>query len=220
VANWQTEPSKVSKQWLAYRQVDTESAALFHAAGEPVPSQPDGRWHRQGEGYAQYLALEAPGAWAELIRYERIRSHARGQEYVRRLWLAFVDETDIADLSTFEDYVECGLDPRLAVGEHEDSQKLADALRSAGFRGLLSPSAALPGATNLTLFEERYEKVLLTNPENWQNPQCGLRIPCSLVAEAPPPIELITSVCFRGMEHDGYRQFLREHTLPAPSSPP
>jgi hypothetical protein len=220
VVSWRTEPGKIAGQWLAYRQVDTESAPLFHAAGEEVPSQPDGRWHRQGEGYAQYLALEAPGAWAELIRYERIRSHARGQQYVRRLWLAFVDETDIADLSTFERYVECGLDPRLAVGDHDGAQQLADALRAAGFRGLLSPNAALAGTTNLTLFGERYEKVLLTNPENWQNPQPRLRIPCSLVAEAPPPVELITQVCFRGMEHDGYRDFLREHGLPRPSGTP
>jgi hypothetical protein len=220
VVSWRTRPATVSGPWLAYRQVATDTAPLYHSAGEPIPSQPDGRWHRQGEGYAQYLALEASGAWAELIRYERIRSQARGQEYVRKLWLAYVEETDIADLSTFDRYVASGLDPRLAVGGHKGAQQLADLLCAEGFRGLLSPNAALVGATNLTLFGERYERVLLTNPEKWQNPQPGLRIPCSLVAEAPPPADLITQVCFRGMEHDGYRDFLRAQGLPSPTGTP
>lgn len=218
--SWRTRPASVSGRWLAYRQVATDTAPLFHAAGEPYPSQPSGRWHREGEGYAQYLALEAAGAWAELIRFERIRAHARSRQYERNLWLVFIDESNIADLRSFDLYTHCGLDPRIAVGEHAEAQVLAEELRIAGFRGLLSPSAALPGATNLTLFGERYEKILLTSPENWVNPEPEVRLPCNLVALAAPPPHLITQTCFRGMDHESYRDYLRHSGLPTPSGPP
>lgn len=209
MASWRAEPARLSGEWSCYRQVDPEWAPLYHAAGEPVPSQADGRWHRQGEGYVQYLALEPLGAWAELVRYEGIRGNARAEQYRRRLWLVFVREHDIADLSTFSRYDACGLDPRVAVGPHEHSQPLADELRAAGFRGVLSPSAALVGATNLALFGERYEKVLLGGLATWPNPQPDLRVPCSLVVEGNPPAQLITETVFEGMEHDGYRAWLR-----------
>ncbi len=220
MASWQTRPASASGRWSAYRQVATDTAPLFHAAGEPHPSQPDGRWHRSGEGYAQYLALEAAGAWAELIRYERIRAHVRAREYERNLWLVHVEESDIADLRSFAHYTDCGLDPRTAVAEHVHAQALAEELRADGFRGLLSPSAALSGATNLTLFGERYEKVLLASPEGWANPQPGVRLACNLLATASPPSELITQTCFVGFEHDAYREYLRETGLAAPGGTP
>lgn len=218
--SWRVEPKRAEGAWLAYRQTAPDTAPLFHAAGEPFPSQRSGRWHRQGDGYAQYMALELAGSWCELIRYERIRYSARAAEYIRRLWLIHVEETDIADLSTFAAYAACGLDPRLAVAEHEPCHGLADELRAAGYRGLLSPNAALPGATNLTLFGERYEKVLRTQPELWRNPQPGVRMPCLLVAEAGPPADLVTETCFVGMQHDAYRDYLRANGLSEPASPP
>lgn len=220
VPSWRDEPRRLSGAWSAYRQTATDTAPLYHAAGEPTPSQRAGRWHRQGEGYAQYLALEAPGAWCELIRFENIRANARAVEYSRKLWQIYVEEAEIADLSTFDHYEKCGLNPRLAVAAHEPCQELADELREAGYRGLLSPSAALPGATNLTLFGTRYEKELRTRPEIWENPMPGVRLPCQLVAEAPPPAELVLATCFPGMVHDGYREYLRAVGRQAPSSPP
>lgn len=218
--SWRVEPRRADGTWRAYRQAAPDTAPLFHAAGEPFPSQRSGRWHRQGEGYAQYMALEAAGAWCELIRYERIRSSARAAQYTRRLWLLYVQETDIADLSTFADWRACGLDPRLAVAEHEPCQELADELRAAGYRGVLSPSAVLPEAINLTLFGQRYEKVLRTRPDVWHNPLPGTRLPCNLVAEAGPSSDLVTETCFVGMQHDGYRAYLRANRLRAPTSPP
>jgi hypothetical protein len=220
VPSWRVEPRRLTGPWFAYRQTAPDTAPLFHAAGEPTPRQRNGRWHHEGDGYAQYLALEATGAWCEQIRYEEIRARARAAEYVRKLWLVYVDEREIADLSTFVAYEECGLDPRLAVGEHEPCQLLAGELQAAGYRGLLSPCAALAGATNLTLFGERYEKVLRTRPEGWANPRPELRLACQLVAEAGPPAELVTETCFKGMEHDGYREHLRGMGLPEPSAPP
>lgn len=220
MASWRVEPERARGEWRCFRQVAPDWPPLYHAAGEPLPTQGSGRWHRQGQGYAQYLALEPMGAWAELVRFERIRGAARAAQYRRRLWLVFAREHDVADLSTFDRYEACGLDPRLAVGPHEPARELADELRAAGYRGLLSPSAALAGATNLTLFGPRYEKVLLGGLEAWRNPSPGLRLPCSLAAEGTPPEELIVETTYAGMEHAGYREWLLERGREAPPDAP
>jgi RES domain len=220
VASWRVEPDRLSGTWFAYRQVAPDTAPLFHSAGERAPSQRSGRWHREGEGYAQYLAVEPAGAWAELVRYEEIRAHARASQYLRRLWLVYVEESGIADLMSFQAYEDCGLDPQLAVAGHQDSQRLADELRDHGYRGLFSPSAALPGATNLTLFGQRYEKILQTAPHRWTNPNPEVRLACHLAAEASPLEDLVTQTCFPGMVHDAYRDHLRKVGKPEPSDPP
>jgi hypothetical protein len=220
VASWQAEPKRVARAWHCFRHTSPDWPPLYHAAGEPIPSQSSGRWHRQGEGYAQYLSLEPLGAWAELVRYENIRDATRAETYRRRLWLCFVAEHDIANLSTFDAYRDCGLDPRVAVAEHSESQALADELRDAGYRGLLSPSAALTGATNLTLFGERYEKVMLAGLDTWRNPQPGVRIPCSIASEGPPPSWLSDLTTFDGEPHIGYRVWLRANGLPEPQEAP
>ena len=220
VANWRVDPARLSGEWSCYRQVDPQWAPLYHGAGEPVPSQSSGRWHRQGEGYAQYMAVEPLGAWAELVRYEHIRGHTRAEQYRRKLWLLFVREHDIADLSTFDHYDAAGLGPRVAVGAHTNSQDLADELRAAGYRGVLSPSAALVGATNLTLFGERFERPRLGGLATWSNPKPGVFVPCSLAADGNPPEQLILDTVFENMEHDGYRDWLRAHGKPLPSGTP
>jgi len=220
VASWRTEPARISVERYCFRQVSPEWTPLYHAARELHPSQVSGRWHRMGEGYAQYMALEPMGAWAELVRYEGIRGNTRAVEYLRRLWLVLVRERDVADLGIFDRYEACGLDPRLAVGAHEDSCKLADDLRAAGFRGVLSPSAALVGATNLTLFGPRVEKKLLLGLDTWDNPEPELRLPCSLVVEGNPPEELTTETSFQDMPHEGYRVWLRAKGRPLPPGTP
>jgi len=220
VTTWTREPARVAGEWRCFRQVAPDWPPLYHAAGEPSPSQRSARWHRLGEGYAQYLALEPMGAWAELVRFEGIRGGTRAAQYRRRLWLVFVREREIADLSTFSRWADCGLDPRDAVGDHAACQAIADDLRAAGYRGVLSPSAALAGATNLTLFGPRYEKVLLGGLEEWDNPNPELRLPCSLAAEGTPPEQLIVETTFVDVPHDGYRAWLRSQGLRAPRGAP
>ena len=86
-----------------------------------------------------------------------------------------------------DNYEACGLSPRIAVGDHQEGQALADDLRAAGFRGLLSLSAALPGAVNLSLFGERYEKLLLhMDPWKWPNPDRNIWLPCQPAVRAGP----------------------------------
>lgn len=219
MASWQADPARLSREWHCYRQVDPQWAPLYHGAGELVPSQSSGRWHRQGEDYAQYMALEPLGAWAELVRYEHIRGNTRAEQYRRNLWLILVREHDIADLSTFDHYAACGLDPRIAVGDHGPSQELAAALRAAGYRGIVSPSAALMGATNLVLFGERFEKELFGGLAYWQNPKPEVFLPCSPAAAGYPPAQLIAQTVFENAEHAGYRNWLYRQDKPPSGTP-
>jgi RES domain-containing protein len=211
----------VSDEWTCFRQVSPGWPPLCHNAGVPSPDQESGRWHRKGQDYAQYLALAPLGAWAECTRYYSLRSSKQAREMRRNLWLVFVHETEIADLSTFDRYDACGLDPVTAVGDHATSQALADDLRAADFRGVLSPSAALPGVVNLTLFGERYEKVLLTDLAVWSNPDVDAWLPCQrVVAEAPLPVELCTETVFKTKKHEGYRTWMAAKGRAVGSAPP
>jgi len=209
VGSWRAKPKAVSGEWTCFRQVSPEWPPLYHNAGVPAPDQESGRWHRKGEGYAQYFALAPLGAWAECARYYSLRSPEQARAMKRNMWLVFVRETRIADLSTFDRYEACGLNPVIGVGEHAASQALAEELRAADFRGVLSPSAALPGVINLTLFGQRYEKVLLTDLASWSNPDADAWLPCQrVVEEAPVPVELCTETVFKTKKHETYREWM------------
>lgn len=206
--SWRSEPRAIAGEWSCFRQVATQTPPLYHDAGAPARTQESGRWHRRGEDCAQYLSLSALGAWAECARYFDLRSPAQAREMRRDLWLVFVRETQIADLATFEDYEACGLDPEIAVGDHDRCQTLADELRAAGFRGLLSPCAALAGAVNLTLFGERYEAIVDGDPGAWHNPHPDVWLPVQLVAAgAPVPDVICRDVVLGSDEHPGYRDW-------------
>lgn len=221
VASWQTEPQRAGDDWWCYRQVASGWAPLWHSAGAPTPDQESARWNRKGVGYAQYFALEPLGAWAELIRYQSIRSEDRAAEQRRDLWSVFVREREIAQLATFDDWEACGLDPAIAVGDHAPCQALASELLDAGYRGVLAPSAALPGVVNLTLFGERYEERMLASLDSWANPDPDVFLPCVLITgPAPPPPGLTTATCFRRSPHQGYRRWLAEKGLTASAGYP
>lgn len=157
--SWTSRPAAISGRWIAYRYVESGIPPLWHGVGSDTVRQPSGRWNREGESFAQYLALSSDGAWAELVRYEALRTEDRRLREHRALWQVLVVADQIADLSTFDAWAACGLDPALAVGDHEPCQEIGSELRRAGYRGVLSPSAALDvaGAVNLTLLGGRIE---------------------------------------------------------------
>jgi hypothetical protein len=209
------EPERASGRWLAYREVDPRWPPLYRAAGERFPSQESGRWHRQGHGYAQYMSLDPTASWAEFVRREEIRDEARRHAAHRNLWRVTVEESDIADLSTFDRFDECGLDPELAVGEWDASQRLADELLEAGYRGLLTPCAALAGAVNLTVFGERYEIEISAGEVAPGNPDPSLWYPVVLVASsARPPRRALEQTCYQGELHPGLARWRRERQTP------
>jgi len=206
VPSWTSRPTAVAGRWVAYRHVAGGVPPLWNGAGSTTLRQESGRWHREGESFVQYLALSSDGAWAERVRYESLRTEADRLADHRSLWQLRVSADQIADLSTFDAWEACGLDPRIAVGDHVRSQALASELRSAGYRGVLSPSAALDvaGSVNLTLFGARIEHHIEGRPlpdEPVGGPN-GLWLPAILLTDrgAPTPFAM-DRTCYRMGEH-------------------
>ncbi len=204
--SWTSSPEAVAGRWVAYRHVESGVPPLWHGAGDMTLRQESGRWHREGEALVQYLALSSDGAWAERVRHESLRTEDDRLADHRSLWQFRVSATRIADLSTFDKWDACGLDPQIAVGDHGDSQALASELRAAGYRGVLSPSAALDaaGAVNLTLFGARVEHHVVGRPlpdEPVGGPDAPW-LPAILLTDrgAPTPFAM-RRVCYRTAEH-------------------
>lgn len=114
------------------------------------------RWSRARQEPTQYMSLSPEGSWAELIRSERLHTVDELSLVSMPMWVLRVRETNLADYSTFEQAQAAGFPPQALVDEdYERCEAEADRLREGGFRGVLAPSAALPGAVNLTLFGRR-----------------------------------------------------------------
>ncbi|MBV9311740.1 MAG: RES family NAD+ phosphorylase [Solirubrobacterales bacterium] len=222
MAIWRRAPKRLDQVWRAYRHTSEAYLPLWYGGGALSLRQESGRWHEEGRDVAQYLALSSNGAWAERCRYAHIRDDARRLEERRQLWELQVIEHDVADLSSFERYLDCGLPPELAVGSHEQSWDLAYELRSAGYRGVLSPSAAYdqPGETNLTLFGERIEdQIYGAMPDPSENPRPEMYLVALLVTDAgAPPQYAMHHTCYQNEYHHtfdawcrtrGYRPTLR-----------
>jgi RES domain-containing protein len=206
VPSWTSEPAALAGRWVAYRHVADGVPPLWSSAGSTTLRQESGRWHREAEALVQYLALSSDGAWAERVRYESIRTEARRRRERRSLWQLRVSADRIADLSTFDKWEACGLDPAIAVGDHADSQALASELRRARYRGVLSPSAALDvaGAVNLTLFGARIEHHIEGQPlpdEPVGGPNAPW-LPAILLTDrgAPTPFAMVRT-CYRSGHH-------------------
>ena len=202
-------PERVPVAVSAFRQVAPGMPPLWHDAGlGGAPTQSDGRWHRRGVGFAQYFSLSPAGAWAELIRYFGLRSPEQVVEQRRSLWHAHVEVEDVADLSTFDRWVACGLDPMDAVSDdHAGCQRVAQGLVEQGYRGVLAPSAALPEAINITVFGGRYEQEAIADPRTLaRRDDRWLRV--AVAAEgAHPPQVLVTRTRYRGQPHGGYEDW-------------
>lgn len=67
---------------IGYRQADPRYPFLWSDA-----SQPEARWHADGDGPAHYFADTPDGAWAELLRHEEIHDPADVATIRRALWV-------------------------------------------------------------------------------------------------------------------------------------
>lgn len=159
------EPDATSVEGLFFRQVSPRHSPLWH---KPLPIEPQQqeaqRYNRQGIDYVQYFASSPRAAWAEHVRHEGIKDPVDLEAVRRAIYAAWITEVEIADLSGLEiaEGLEAGLSNAL-VGDDEASleraRALADDLRLSGYRGLLAPSAALPGSSTLALFGPRSEHI-------------------------------------------------------------
>jgi RES domain-containing protein len=191
---------QIEGDWRAFRQAGVGYPPLWlPPLKDHSKPQPSGRWHVEGESYAQYMAVDDEDAsWAELVRFEGVRTEEHRRHLEFRLWRLTVVEDGIAELDTFDRIAEAGVEPHAFVDDdHSYCQELARELCAANFRGVLAPSAAYPGATNLTLFGPRRECRLEERnrqPRHW--------VPCRLVADlAVPPVHVMERTRYFGEPH-------------------
>jgi hypothetical protein len=125
--------------------------------------------------------------------------------YTTTLWELQVNEGFVVDYSTFQKAEDAGFPPEALVeDDHERCQWEARRLLGLGAGGILSPSAALPGSINLTLFGPRVEV-------KW-DAQTGVAsaIPAQRLAEGHPPAGLVKRVRHFGDEHKGLLEHLAQ----------
>jgi hypothetical protein len=176
---------------IGYRQADY----LTPVRASQAQRRP-GRFHRGTEDEpTQYFCLHPLGPHAEALR----RFGARTREAARRLdlrtWALRVPGADLIDLE---------FDERWVADDWSACQELGDLLRESGARGLIAPSAALPGTKNVILF----------GPFSASPYDVELRpgeIPASITGEHGSALAtLVERVRYRGQAHPGRDFVFRE----------
>jgi RES domain-containing protein len=163
----------------------------------------DGRWNFAGTACVQYTCLDAVAPFAEQLRHENLRTEAEARTYRATIWQLQISEGVVVDYSTFQKAEEAGFPPEALVDDDfEYCQQEAARLMSLGAGGVLSPSAALPGSTNLTLFGPRV-------PIGWSaKVQIATAIPAQPLATGQPPDALTERVRYRGETHSALAEYL------------
>jgi hypothetical protein len=117
---------------IGYRHVDPRYPFLWESS-----EQPPARWHGAGEGPASYFADTPHGAWAEFLRHEEITDPEDLATIRRQMWAVQIDDASAVRVSLPEPVMTGGVDT------YRRCQVEARALRKAGVRRIVAPSAAL-----------------------------------------------------------------------------
>ncbi len=194
------DPKRVAHEDVAFRWSDYDVPLWTRSNSGAL------RWNRTRQDATQYTSLTPEGSWAELIRAERLLSADDLRLVSMPMWALRIHETNLADYSTFEKAHNAGFPTEALVSEdYERCQVEAERLRELGFRGVLAPSAALPGAVNLTLFGRR-----LAVP--WDYPKTNLMasfVPTKKLAIGRPLDELLPLVRQLGEQHAQLEEYRR-----------
>lgn len=168
------------------------------------PNSREGRWNVPGQESVQYMSLDADAPFAEMLRHEDLRTEEEASHYRTTLWQIRVQEGSVVDYATFEKAHAAGFPPEALVeDDHERCQAEARHLIACGARAVLTPSAALVGSVNLTLFGPRV-------PIPWTS-QATLAstLPVQRLPTGPPPAGLVARVRFFGEAHRDLIEYKR-----------
>jgi RES domain-containing protein len=162
------------------------------------PNRREGRWNIASQDCTQYMSLDPLAPMAEMLRHEDLRTDQDASHYRTTLWEIRVEEGSVIDYGTFEKAAAAGFSPdALVEDDHERCQAEAQWLRNHGARAILSPSAALPGSVNLTLFGPRVQIP-------WASPvTLASTMPVQRLPTGSPPPGLAARVRFVGQPHAG-----------------
>lgn len=191
-------PETVAFEQVAFRYSNYDTPFWVRPNSEP------GRWHVVGDQPTQYLSTTVEGAWAELIRAEGLTSEVEVSLIRMPMWVAEVHVQRIADYGSFEKAEAAGLAPDALIDDdYGRCQAEGRRLREAGFQGVLAPSAALPGAVNLTLLGARVAS-------SWGiRPLLASSVPATKIAVGAPPEGIVERVRQAKQKHSLYEDFLR-----------
>lgn len=113
----------------------------------------DGRWQRGSVVRGLYLADTEATAWAEWYRHTAELGVPPARRLPRETWRISVNVTDVADLSDTATLALHGItDLRPTRRQWPQTQPVGETYYRAGFRGLLTPSAAEVAGRVLTIF--------------------------------------------------------------------
>jgi len=151
------------------------------------------------------MSLDSEAPFAEMLRHENLRSERQAATFRTTLWQLRVSEGIVVDYSTFEKAERAGFPAAALIDDDfERCQLEAQRLASLGAGGVLSPSAALPGSINLTLFGPRV-------PIEWSaDVTVSSAIPAQALATGHPPVGLVDRVRFFDEEHSELVSHLME----------
>ena len=175
---------------IVYRAADFGTPLRVEA------SRRAGRFHRAFETPTQYACFHPLGPWAEVIRGQELDA-ADARELRMRTWALRVDVEGFVEIG-FPEARDFGIDPdALVADDYGACQELADRQRATGVRGMIVPSAALPGTRNLVLFGERVAAGYLDTPID-----ASLDVPSSMTADrGAAPMSLHPLIRRRGVGH-------------------
>jgi hypothetical protein len=183
-------------------EVDAYRATSYDVPFWAGPNRRSGRWNVADHGCTQYLCLDADAPWAELLRHNDLRTEADAAMLVTTLWQVRVADQPVADYGDFEKAEGAGFPPDALIDDdHARCRSEATRLAGLGFRGVLSPSAALPGSRSLTLFGPRVKVPWTTTVRT------ASTLPAQPLATGHPPPGLVRRVRFRGLPHAGYAAY-------------
>lgn len=172
------------------------------------PNRRSGRWNIAGDEPTQYMTLDAEAPFGEMLRHEGLQTEEAASHYFSTVWQLRIDSEAIVDYSSFALAEAAGFDPEALVSDdHERCQSEAQWLMAKGARGVISPSAALPGSLNLTLFGPR-----VAVP--W-DARAGLAssVPVQKLTTGHPPVGLTSLIRYFDQRHpllDAYLAEVRE----------
>ena len=189
-------PDQIRIHDVAFRYSDYDTPFWARANTQ------DGRWHRPRTFPTQYFGLTPDVCWADLIRHENLRTDPEVAMIRMPLWVVKLSEQRIADYRTFEKAEGAGFPPDALIDDDwARCQAEGETLRKLGYRGVVAPSAALPGDLALTLFGGR-------RAVDWDDdPVVASAIPAKIVTIGAPPPGLIQRVRFVGEEHNQYVEY-------------
>jgi RES domain-containing protein len=193
------QPRFIRLTCVAYRATSYDVALWVN------PNRRNGRWNFAGGEPTQYMALDAEAPFAEVLRHEDLRSEEAASHYSATVWQLQIESDLIVDYRTFELADAAGFDAEALIDDdHERCQAEAQWLMSEGARGVLSPSAALPGSTNLTLFGPRVSVPWGTTVE------LASSIPAQKLTTGHPPSGLTARVRYFGQHEPLWEAYLEE----------